>query len=237
MLDTTLFTDKASKNPEERALYEGAADYLTAYSQHTDLRVRRDGPALAIGGQWEEHGPLQLEFLRSRGLTPSSRLLDLGCGTGRFTRHAVPYLDPGHYTGIDISPAALAHARELGEREGWGARQPELLLGDGTLACVAGRRFDLVWAHSVFTHLPPDLIRRVLSDLAGLQFTEFCFTYKRRPRALRTGLKQFGYPPEHFIAAAAEVGLHAEELPDRWPQGQSAMRVRWAPVISVQPRR
>lgn len=232
-LDRDGWNDTASKNREERAIYEAADNYITAYAQHTDLRVRRDGPARAIGGEWETHGPLQLEFLRARGLQPSSRLLDLGCGTGRLTRHAVPFLDPGHYTGIDISQAALAHARELGEREGWGARAPELLLGDGTLACVAGRSFDLIWAHSIFTHLPEELIRRVLADVADLEFDEFCFTYKHQPHPMRCGLKQFGYPPEFFVQAAAQVGLHAEPLPENWPWGEDALQVRWAPVMSV----
>ena len=219
------FTDKASRNPEELALYQGGADYITAYAAHTDLRVRRDGPAAAIGGQWEEHGPLQLAFLKSRGLIPASRLLDLGCGTGRFARAAVPWLDPGRYTGIDISPAALAHAGKLAVNEGWAERGPRFVQGDGTLAAVCGRAFDMVWAHSVFTHLPAELIQGVLADVAAMDFREFAFTYKRADKPRRSGLKQFQYPPGFFIETARALGLHAEELPDDWPAGQKTMRV------------
>ena len=224
-LDLSGFSDKASRNPEELALYEGGADYIAAYAAHTDLRVRRDGPAAAIGGQWEQHGPLQLAFLKSRGLKPDSRLLDFGCGTGRFARVAVPWLDPGNYTGIDISPAALAHAGKLAVNEGWAERAPLLVQGDGTLAAVYGRAFDMVWAHSVFTHLPPEAIGAVLADLATMDFREFAFTYKRADKPRRSGLKQFQYPPGFFIEAARAVGLHAEELPDAWPAGQKTMRV------------
>ena len=224
-LDTTGFTDKASRNPEELALYEGEADYVAAYAAHTDLRVRRDGPAAAIGGQWQEHGPLQLAFLKSRGLTPGSRLLDFGCGTGRFARVAVPWLDPGRYTGIDISPAALAHACRLAETEGWAGRAPRFVQGDGSLAAVRDQPFDVVWAHSVFTHLPADLIQGVFADLAAMCFREFAFTYKYRDQPRRSGLKQFQYPPGFFVEAARTVGLRAEELPDVWPAGQKTMRV------------
>lgn len=224
-VDTSGFTDKASKNPDELALYLEADDYVTAYARHTDLRVRRDGAALAIGGQWEEHGPLQLAFLRRHGLTPRSRLLDLGCGTGRFARHVVPFLEPGRYVGLDIAPAALDHAVKLSHQEGWGARRPCFVLGDGTLGQVVDRPFDIVWAHSVFTHLPAKLIGHVLADLAGMEFGAFLFTYKRRDKPMRTGLKQFGYPPEVFARMASVVGLSAETLPDKWPQGQSTMRV------------
>lgn len=224
-LDISGFNDKASKNPEELALYEGGADYVTAYSAHTDLRVRRDGPAAAIGGQWEEHGLLQLAFLESRGLKCGSRLLDLGCGTGRFARVAVFFLDPGCYVGIDISPAALAHARGLAETEGWADRAPRFVRGDGSLAVVRDHRFDFIWAHSVFTHLPAELIHGVFADLATMDFGEFAFTYKYREEARRSGLKQFQYPPGFFVAAARAVGLLAETLPDAWPAGQRTMRV------------
>ena len=224
-LDISGFTDKASKNPEELALYQGGADYIPAYAAHTDLRVRRDGPAAAIGGQWEEHGPLQLKFLIGRGLTPASRLLDLGCGTGRFARVAVPWLDPGNYTGIDISPAALAAACQLGADESWLVRAPLFLQGDGGLTGLRGSTFDFIWAHSVFTHLPPDAIATVFADLATLDFGEFAFTYKYRAAQTRSGLKQFQYPSAFFKMAAGVVGLQAEKLPDVWPAGQKTMRV------------
>jgi SAM-dependent methyltransferase len=226
-IDTSGFTDKDSKRPEYRSLYEQTDDYLEAYSKHTDLRIQNDGPALAIGGQWEEHGPLQLAFLKSRGLKPESTLLDFGCGTGRFARHAVPYLNDGNYTGIDISQGAIGHCLELAEKEGWHEKAPLFLLGDGTFKVVAAERtqFDFIWMHSVFTHLPPEIIQGLLQELSQMRFGEFCFTYKRRDSAVRTGLKQFGYPPQWFIKEANTVGLKAEELPNKWPQGQSCMKI------------
>ena len=71
---------------------------------------------------------LQLAFLISEGLRRDTRLLDMGCGVGRFARKVVPYLEPGRYTGVDISAAALEHALVLSEQEGWAAKRPRLLL-------------------------------------------------------------------------------------------------------------
>ena len=227
------WNDKASHNPDELRIYLEENDYLRAYSKHTDLRVRRDGPALAIGGQWEEHGPLQLAFLKAHGLTPASTLLDLGCGTGRFARHAVPFLAPSNYTGIDISLEALQYARNLSCGEGWADKNPTFILADGTLSSIHAE-FDLIWAHSVFTHLPPEIVETILVNISrNIHFGKFFFTYKRRERPMRTGLKQFGYDPDWFIRAAAKAGLKAQEMPDKFPQGQSTMNV-WQPTMRVE---
>ncbi len=50
------------------------------------------------------------------GLTAVSTLLDVTCGPGLY---AIPFAKQGvQVTGIDFAPAAIAHARELAEKEG-----------------------------------------------------------------------------------------------------------------------
>lgn len=230
-LDMTGWNDKDSKHAHIRKLYE-ELPFIDAYAAHTDIRVERDGPTGAIGraDEWDTHGVEQLEFLRAHGLHPSTTLLDIGCGAGRLARRAVPFLDPSRYIGIDISPGVLNHAMDLGVREGWAERLPRFLLGDGTLAEVRalGVQPDMIWAHSVLTHLPPEIVRALLEEVAGFQFQAFLFTFKFRPEPFRSGLKQFQYPPSWFQSEAQRVGLAAEELPKVWPAGQRTMRV-WRP--------
>jgi SAM-dependent methyltransferase len=223
-LDISTFSDKDSKRPEYRSLYEQTDNYIEAYSKHTDMRIQKDGPALAVGGDWEMHGPLQLKFLQSRELKPENTLLDFGCGTGRFARHVVPYLNRGNYTGIDISEGAIQHCKELSISEGWAGRNPTFVLGDGTLNPMQ-QNFDFIWLHSVFTHLPPEIIQGILKELSEMPFIEFLFTYKERPKEVRTGLKQYGYRPLWFIKQAQALGMSCEKLPNKWPQGQSCMRI------------
>lgn len=234
-LDMTGWNDKDSKIPECRELYE-EHDYITAYGKHTDLRILRpDGAQGAIGrkDEWESHGLLQLAFLQNKGLKPSSRILDIGCGAGRFARRVVPFLDGGHYTGIDISKEILEYAKRLSVEEGWDYKCPRFARGLGDLSGLRPldhdhSRFDFVWAHSVFTHSPPEVVRSIFTDLAGMDFGVFFFTYKFHTEPRRSGLKQFQYPPEWFVAEARTAGLDGEEIPEKWPAGQRTMKV-WKP--------
>jgi SAM-dependent methyltransferase len=103
-------------------------------------------------GDFDLVGRVELSVLIQEGLTPSSTLLDLGCGTGRLSVHAIPYLSDGRYIGTDISPTMLRIARErlgdLGHRSSveW-IHQPDETFpaADGTV--------DMICAFSVLTHM------------------------------------------------------------------------------------
>ncbi len=214
--------DKDSKVEKFRELYE-KNDFLVAYSKHTDLRVQAD-PHQAIGGEWEAHGVLQRDFLIDHGLKPEHKMLDLGCGTGRLARKLVPYLDVGNYVGADISPLALAHAKSLSVTESWADRVPgfvQIDTADGTLNGLKSHGpFEFIWAHSVFTHLPPDAIEAIVASLHGVLAGMFLFTYKRGDKPERTGLKQWRYPFKFFESIAKTYGFKTCALATVWPASQ-----------------
>jgi len=216
--------DKDSKKPRFRELYE-KHDFLEAYSRHTDLRVK-DNPKGAIGreDEWESHGKLQLKFLMDEGMRPHHRLLDVGCGVGRASRRFVPYLNDSNYVGVDISPAALEHARGLATMEGWDKKSPTFLInGDLNL----DGPFDFIWAHSVFTHLPPQQIAIMIANAATLLPVggKFCFTFKHADKPQRSGVKQFQMPPSFFADCAKPHGFKCEALSLVWPAHQRTIRL------------
>jgi SAM-dependent methyltransferase len=224
------WTDKDSKVAKFRELYE-RNDFLTAYAAHTDLRMQADPKwAIGRGDEWESHGQLQLDFLIQQGLQPAHKLLDVGCGPGRAARRFVPYLNPGRYWGLDISPECLAHSVALSDAEGWAARRPvfmknadlDLLPGDVPEDDRGGAPFDFIWAHSVFTHLPSEQIDKMIGNVAKLLPVggQFLFTYKPAPKPQRSGLKQFQFPFHFFLECASRHGLTAKELPKIWPASQ-----------------
>jgi SAM-dependent methyltransferase len=125
-------------------------------------RLRRDVDAgrhrEIIGGLLDELGQLQLDFLKARGLQPDQRLLDIGCGSGRFAVKAIPYLHPHRYFGIDISRSLLTAAWQEVEASGCVGKvsiQTFHATKDFTPLAETGP-FDFGIAQSVFTHQPLD---------------------------------------------------------------------------------
>jgi SAM-dependent methyltransferase len=223
MIDKTHFKDKASKNPDELRLYEDA-DYITAYSRHTDLRIERDGYQLAIGatarkGQgWDEHGQLQLDFLISHGLTPDKTLLDFGCGTGRLACKAIPYLEKGHYIGIDISNKAIENCRQITTDLN---KLQLFTVGNGSLPLY---QVDFIWAHSVINHSPPEIVEQLFSQLRDTGFSKFLFTY-REGEERRLGLKQFAHPYFYFNELAVKHGFKCSPIDFTWPASQRTILI------------
>ncbi|MBI1730905.1 class I SAM-dependent methyltransferase [Candidatus Acetothermia bacterium] len=219
--------EAARQDYDERisGLYE-KKDYLDAYSDHTDLRVEED-PHEAIGGMWEEIGTLQYEFLLKKGLKPSHTLLDIGCGTLRAGRYFIKYLNPGGYTGLDISSKAIQYAKELVVTEGLTDKRPSLLHNPGKnlkFDDFHGEKFDYLLAHSVFTHLKPEHITECFEYAKRLMKpdSKFFFTFKEASRFSETGLKGFAYPFAFFAELAERFGYNLINVSHEYlhPKGQ-----------------
>lgn len=118
-----------------------------------------------VGGLWDELGALQFEFMKSQGLQPHHRLLDVGCGALRGGIHFVRYLDKGNYYGLDINASLIeAGHQELAEA-GLTDKSAHLLADEQFQLHRFGVTFDYALAMSVFTHLPMNHIIRCLVEM------------------------------------------------------------------------
>jgi len=216
---------KAPPNAVLQELYTNH-DYLEAYSQHTDQRVRQD-PKAAVGGLWEEIGQLQFDFLVAQGLKPQHTLLDIGCGTLRGGRHFIGYLDVGNYTGMDISPEAIAYAEKLVAAEGLAEKHPQLALSRNKelkFQEFAGQTFDFLLAQSVFTHLPSEPIEKCFQHIGNIMHDDsiFYFTFFAARKQEQRNVKDFWYPFSFFTALAARYGFKTVDCLETYahPRGQ-----------------
>ncbi|MEZ5887606.1 MAG: class I SAM-dependent methyltransferase [Paracoccaceae bacterium] len=207
----------------------GFYDDALARGRHRDI----------VGGRWDETGRLQLAILRREGLEPRHRLLDIGCGSLRLGSRAVPFLDPGHYWGTDLSGALMQRGHEL-ELEAKDRLPPQQLIEDGGFAFpgVPGT-IDYAIAFAVFTHLPDAMlalglsrIRAAFPALNRLLFTIFLAPETgadgphRQPDGVVTHPDR---APWHLPLATVEAharaaGFALTRLPDRLPRGQVLFR-------------
>ena len=102
--------------------------------------------SLAVGGAYNEIGPIELDVLRYAGLRDGMSLIDLGCGSGRLASVLWRSVNI-EYTGIDIVQPLLDYAKTKSPSE------YKFLLHRALNIPAPENRCDFVCAFSVFTHL------------------------------------------------------------------------------------
>ncbi|MER5440028.1 class I SAM-dependent methyltransferase [Streptomyces sp. NPDC002790] len=209
-------------------------DHVAYYRAVMRSDTRRD-PDAAVGGRsrerWLALGAMQFDYLRRHGLRPEHRMLEIGCGNLRAGWRFIDYLEPGHYYGVDISPDILFAAQDTLRDQELQDRLPTLTpVRDLTLGFLPEGEFDVVHAHSVFSHSPLPVIEECFAHMGRLLAPGgwFDFTFDRTEGEEHHVLREdFYYRTETLAALAAQHGLAARFMDD-WEElkhGQSKIRV------------
>ena len=93
-------------------------------------------------------------------LHPEMSVLDFGCGWGRVLRFLLKDVSPDHLKGVDIDPIGIASCRETMPYIDFDQSNVEPPLG------FESDTFDLIYAYSVFSHLPEALHLDWLAELS-----------------------------------------------------------------------
>jgi len=189
------------------------SSYLDYYARRMDRIVSRNPDwGLSIDRRY------QLQYLLSHGLTPSMTVLDYGCGALAAGVLFIEHLDPSRYYGVDISSKALEEGRNRIREHGLEEKHPRLIhLTAISLEGLKGVHFDVIWAQSVFTHMPPADIRAALTEFRKLMGREcrLYATYAWSPnRHVQKRYKDWYYNFAYFSDLARDVGFVVEEMTD-----------------------
>jgi SAM-dependent methyltransferase len=108
------------------------------------------------GGVYGDVGRRTFERLTKYGLKSSDTCVDYGCGTLRVGIHAINYLEPGAYWGMDISDVLLEQGRKLVGARLWQEKHPNLrVISPESVAEVAALRPAMVFSIKVLIHVHP----------------------------------------------------------------------------------
>jgi SAM-dependent methyltransferase len=116
--------------------------------------VRGDYKNFFGGGplNWDTRGRFQLFFLESEGLSPESKLIDIGCGPIRGGIHFINFLKEGNYFGIDYNKSFIQAARMIVKDQGLQEKKPKLEVVSSFNLPNAEKVFDYGIAFSVLNH-------------------------------------------------------------------------------------
>ena len=203
----------------KRWIFRTSSDHTEAFRRWTEWRRQHDGSDAAIGGSDSntEIGKLQFEFLKSRGLSQSDRLLDLGCGTLRGGQYFIDFLDPDRYVGMDINENLIEEGKEKIETKTCERKMPRFIVNtDLTFSELDGEVFDYILAQSVFTHLPRSQIVECFENVHNIMNTEselYATIFTEQDHGgLKSGLNNYTYDTEQFMDMAEKNGLSANML-------------------------
>jgi len=187
-LPTTVICSPAMSRDDPSGYHDKAA--VAARVRAGERRAMIGAPTDEL---WVKIGSIQFEFLKTQGLKPTDRLLDIGCGCLRGGIKFVAYLEAGHYFGTDLNRSLLdeGYDVELAQLGLTGKLPRSNLIEDGAFdySWADGVRFDFALAQSVFTHLPLDQLSTCLRNLERVVVPggQFFVTFFEVPR---------DYPPD-----------------------------------------
>ena len=120
-----------------------------------DETIERGAYKKYLGGgaeKWESRGLFQLSLLRTAGMLPSSRLLDVGCGPIRAGVHFISFLNAGNYYGVDYNNSFIKAASLLVAEKGLSGQHPTLRVVSDFDFSALNQQFDFVNVFSVLNH-------------------------------------------------------------------------------------
>ncbi|MCB1919738.1 MAG: glycosyltransferase [Candidatus Competibacteraceae bacterium] len=181
---------------------------------------------------------LQFNLLTLLGLREQHYLLDLGCGSLRGGRLFIPYLQSGHYFGIEPNEWLIQEgiAHEIG-MEQIALKQPCFAHNDDFNLDVFGSdaHFDFILAQSIFSHAGPSQIRHCLASARKALKSSGLLIATFGERTEDQAVDEWVYPGLNFYRWSAfaqycaEAGLHCRKLD--WPHPQQTWFVA---AISLQ---
>jgi SAM-dependent methyltransferase len=144
--------------------------------------------------EFDQTGRRIVTRLSALGLQPDSKVLDVGCGTGRLATQLLCRLnEKGEYYGCDISQEAIEFCRRHYVRPNFHFVRSEMT----RIPLTLDAHFDFIWCYSVFTHVYPNEMTALMKECRRLLSAQGLFLASyyiagREPAFLKNARTFFG---------------------------------------------
>jgi cyclopropane fatty-acyl-phospholipid synthase-like methyltransferase len=180
---------------------------------------------------WDILSAMQFNLLTYLGLREDHYLLDIGCGSLRTGRLLIPYLQAGHYFGIEPEKWLVEEGikNECGQ-DLVALRKPSFIHTVDFDCSSFGLQFDFVIAHSIFTHASQGQIRACLTQVRNCMKPDCVLAASYMKGDIDYDGEAWVYPdcitytPQRMSNLAAEVGLRCHPV-DWYHRNQSLILV------------
>jgi len=115
----------------------------------------------------ETSGRLQFELLKREGCTPSSKVLELGCGCLHLATPLVQYLDSESYVGVDPNEWLRKKAyKNEAVKALMVEKKVQFTCADNFDASELGMNFDFAFSHSVLSHVAHWQLKQFIENVS-----------------------------------------------------------------------
>jgi SAM-dependent methyltransferase len=137
------------------------------YADYWNLLANTLPPDSATGADPQHMHKRQFKFLVDEcKLKTTDYFLDIGVGSLRGTRLIIPYLEEGHFFGMDVASDLIEFSRNrVATTPEFAEKKPRLEIDDRfrVQQLFPDQTFDFVFSKSVLTHLYPGSVWEVLT--------------------------------------------------------------------------
>lgn len=171
-------------------------------------------------GHWDALQTYQFECLRNMGLEPHHHLLDIGCGPLQGGLKLIDYLEPDHYTGIDLQIEPIMAAYEQILEHQLLPKNPRLIISNSFGKHeLQNCSFDFFWISQLLYHLSLDQIESLFIQAASTMTPTSLFygdILDYRQESIQDcywkAFKFYQHDPEELEAIANKAGLNLNIL-------------------------
>ena len=143
----------------------------------------------------------QLDFLKKFGLKPNHKLLEYGFGLIVGSEFIIEYLDKDKFVGVEISELLVREAKRRIKMKKLEEKNPKFLYLDfPSFDCLKNMTFDFVWSGAVISHISPESLKIIFSELKKFihKGSKIYFDFRYSEKTKQTSFKSWYYNWEFF---------------------------------------